>query len=83
LTSSLADEYLDERRRRGHVPSPGGWQVDATTFVDYYELLQVSPNADEDTIQRVFRHLAKKYHPDHQDSPDGDRFRRLVERTES
>ena len=53
--------------------------MDLTTFVDYYELLQVSSNADEETIQRVFRHLAKKYHPDHQDSPDEEKFRRLVE----
>jgi hypothetical protein len=53
--------------------------VDPTTFIDYYELLQVSPNADDDTIQRVFRHLAKKFHPDHQDSPDEEKFRRLVE----
>ncbi len=28
-------------------------------FIDYYELLQVSSNADIDTIERVFRHLAK------------------------
>jgi len=53
--------------------------LDLTSFVDYYELLQVSPNADEETIQRVFRHLAKRYHPDHHDSPDVERFRRLVE----
>jgi curved DNA-binding protein len=53
--------------------------VDPTTFVDFYELLQVSPNADDDTIQRVFRHLAKKYHPDQGDTSDDDRFRRLVE----
>ena len=53
--------------------------MDLTSFVDYYELLQVSSNADEETIQRVFRHLAKKYHPDHQDSPDEEKFRRLVE----
>ena len=53
--------------------------MDFTSFVDYYELLQVSPNADEETIQRVFRHLAKRYHPDHQDSPDVEKFRRLVE----
>ena len=26
-------------------------------FVDYYEALQVSPNADGETIERVFRHL--------------------------
>lgn len=53
--------------------------MDPTTFVDYYELLQVSPNADPETIERVFRHLAKKYHPDHQLSPDDERFRNLVE----
>ena len=53
--------------------------MDPTRFVDYYELLQVSPNADVDTIQRVFRHLAKKYHPDHNEAPDEEKFRRLVE----
>jgi len=53
--------------------------VDPTTFIDFYELLQVSPNADVDTIQRVFRHLAKKYHPDHHETPDEEKFRRLVE----
>jgi len=52
--------------------------VNEASFVDYYELMQVSPNADEDTIRRIFRHLAKKCHPDH---PQGDpeRFRLLVE----
>jgi len=53
--------------------------VDPTKFIDYYELLQVSPNADADTIQRVFRHLAKKYHPDHNEAPNEEKFRRLVE----
>ena len=47
-------------------------------FVDFYELLQLSPNADDETIHRVFRHLAKRYHPD---TPGGDaqRFNHLVE----
>ena len=47
-------------------------------FEDFYELLQLSPNADEETIRRVFRHLAKRFHPD---TPGGDaeRFNRLVE----
>jgi curved DNA-binding protein CbpA len=53
--------------------------VDPTAFIDYYELLQVSPNADDDTIQRVFRHLAKKYHPDQGEASDDERFRRLVD----
>ncbi len=48
-------------------------------FVDYYELLQLSPNADTDTIERIFRHLAKKTHPDSTEFPDNDLFQRIVE----
>lgn len=51
----------------------------ANEFVDYYELLQVSPNADADTIERVFRHLAKKFHPDNPEFADHDRFHQIVE----
>ncbi len=47
-------------------------------FVDYYELLQLSSNADEDTIHRVFRHLAKKYHPDAPGQGDPKLFNLLV-----
>jgi curved DNA-binding protein CbpA len=46
---------------------------------DHYELLQVSPRADHDTIQRVFRHLAKRFHPDNPESGDAARFKILVE----
>jgi hypothetical protein len=48
-------------------------------FVDYYDVLQVSSNADADIIERVFRHLAKKFHPDNTGSGDNDRFRVLME----
>ncbi len=48
-------------------------------FVDYYELLQVSPNADSDTIERMFRHFAKKYHPDSSVSADNEKFQQIVE----
>jgi curved DNA-binding protein CbpA len=53
--------------------------MSANEFVDYYELLQLSPNADAETIERIFRHLAKKYHPDSQDFGDNDRFVQIVE----
>lgn len=49
------------------------------SFVDYYELLQLSVNADEDTIRRVFRHLAKRHHPDAPGGGDRKQFDRLVE----
>jgi len=48
-------------------------------FVDYYEVLQVSPRADAETISRVFRHLAKRYHPDNPSSGDRGRFDALTE----
>jgi hypothetical protein len=46
---------------------------------DHYEVLQVSPRADQDTIERVFRHLAKRYHPDNQESGDAGRFTQLMD----
>ncbi len=51
----------------------------ATVFVDYYELLQLSSNADTNTIERIFRHLAKRFHPDNPKSADNDRFYQIVE----
>ena len=48
-------------------------------FVDYYELLQVSPNADSETIERVYRSLAKRYHPDNKKTGNDEKFRALVQ----
>jgi hypothetical protein len=53
--------------------------VSENGFIDYYELLQLSSRADTDTIERVFRHLAKKFHPDNKESGDIDRFHQIVE----
>ncbi len=53
--------------------------MNANEFVDFYELLQVSPNADTDTIERMFRHFAKKTHPDSTEFGDIDRFHQIVE----
>ncbi|MGD8360481.1 MAG: DnaJ domain-containing protein [Gemmatimonadota bacterium] len=44
-------------------------------FVDFYEVLQVSQNADTETIERVFRLLARRYHPDNQESGNEEKFR--------
>ena len=32
-------------------------------FIDYYEVLQVNPRAEAATINRIYRHLAKRFHP--------------------
>lgn len=43
-------------------------------FADYYEDLQMSPNADQETIERIYRMLAKRYHPDNGCSGCVDKF---------
>ena len=48
-----------------------------TTSVDLYEALQISPSAEPDTIQRVFRLLAQRFHPDNQQTGNADRFREI------
>src|SRR6478672_2565360 len=49
-----------------------------TPLPDYYEVLQISPSADSETIERVFRHLANRYHPDNLESGNSDKFTELV-----
>ncbi len=48
-------------------------------FIDYYELLQISPNAELQTIQRAYRMLAARCHPDNPDTGDTDQFLLLQE----
>lgn len=45
-----------------------------TSFQDYYENLQISSNADQETIERVYRLLAKRYHPDNHSSGCTEKF---------
>jgi len=51
--------------------------TESSSFEDYYETLQLNPNADFETVERVFRLLAKKYHPDNKITGDLEKFRRL------
>jgi curved DNA-binding protein len=48
-------------------------------FVDHYETLQISPNADLDTIHRVYRILAQRFHPDNVETGDSEMFRALTD----
>jgi curved DNA-binding protein CbpA len=47
--------------------------------VDYYELLQISTNAEPETIHRVYRLLAQRFHPDNTETGNETRFRALQE----
>ena len=42
--------------------------------LDLYEFLQISPNAESETISRVYRFLARRYHPDNPETGDADKF---------
>ncbi|MGE0491890.1 MAG: DnaJ domain-containing protein [Vulcanimicrobiota bacterium] len=44
---------------------------------DYYEILQVAPDAEPEVISFAYKALAKKYHPDHR-GPDGQEKMALI-----
>jgi curved DNA-binding protein CbpA len=46
-------------------------------LVNYYELMQISTTAELTTIQRVYRMLAARYHPDNPETGDTDKFVQL------
>src|ERR1700761_555214 len=52
----------------------------ALAYTDYYEVLGVPRDADQDAIRRAYRKLARAYHPDlNSDSDAEDRFKALGE----
>lgn len=48
-----------------------------TPETDYYEVLQISRNADIETIHRVYRMMAARFHPDNPRTGDTELFLRL------
>jgi len=51
--------------------------MDATP--DYYEILQISTTAEPETVHRVFRLLAQRFHPDNAETGSETQFRLLNE----
>lgn len=66
-------EFSAEGESHPHETSPEDGKP------DYYEILQLSPRADLDTIHRVYRLLAQRYHPDNSETGDQDCFKMVVE----
>jgi hypothetical protein len=58
---------LDEEQTNGINP----------TAPDCYEIMQLSPNADAETVSRVYRMLASRYHPDNTETGNNEMFIRL------
>lgn len=60
-----------------------GWKVTAMAAKrDYYEILGIDKNADDNTIKKAYRKLAKKYHPD-QNAGNAQAERQFKEVTEA
>jgi curved DNA-binding protein len=49
-----------------------------TEIPDYYEFLEISPQAAQETIHRVYRFLAARYHPDHAATGNLEKFTQLA-----
>jgi curved DNA-binding protein CbpA len=47
--------------------------------IDLYEVLQVSDTAEPETISRVYRIFAQRYHPDNKETGNDARFREITE----
>lgn len=56
---------------------PDGDVQDSEDLPDYYEFLQISPNAEVETIQRVYRMLVVRFHPDNAETGDCEKFLQL------
>jgi hypothetical protein len=66
-------EANDAKQRRPAAPATD------SDVEDLYEILQISPNADGETIHRVYRLLAQRYHPDNQDTGDEKAFQKVLQ----
>ncbi len=77
-------EFLDVKSGRSGYSSEhsnSGQQTAASQFQaqDYYEIMQLSPNADTETVHRVYRLLAQRYHPDNAGTGNSELFVQLTE----
>jgi hypothetical protein len=71
----LLDADHQSRRKQSNQDTPKS----APQHIDFdcYEVMQLSPNADTETIDRVYRLLAKRWHPDNGNTGNPDLFVQL------
>ena len=71
-------ELEDGRAEEQNASPRAAAEAPGADAEDYYEILQVSPNAHPDTIHRVFRILAQRFHPDNPDTGDEETFKKIL-----
>ncbi len=52
--------------------------MSGTATPDYYDILQISPHADQLVITKVYRLLAAYYHPDNNQTGDEEKFKQVL-----
>jgi DnaJ domain len=67
----ITAEFLDEANQQAPPANP------SFEGPDLYEILQINPKADLETIHRVFRIMAARFHPDNVETGDRERFLEL------
>src|SRR5579884_2346021 len=67
--------FVDEAEAKAKEPESAEYQE----IPDYYDILQVSPKADAETIHGVYRLLAQRYHPDNPETGSEERFKPMME----
>ena len=73
---SLAETFCLVIPGASQLPRNRGLNVpDNQAWIDYYDVLKVSPNADTETIQHVFKLLEARLSPDNGVSGDAEKFR--------
>ena len=70
--------YRESNRSRRN-PEKGESSMASSGEVDFYEVLQVSDTAEPETINRVYRIFAQRYHPDNRETGNEARFREITE----
>jgi len=64
-------DHTDQTNRRPTKPPKAAGEI------DFYDVLQISPKADMETVHRVYRIMAARFHPDNPETGDVEEFLRL------
>jgi len=75
----MVEEHIEAEVRWCVAKSDGTFRagLELVGGLDCYEVMQLSRNADAETISRVYRLLASRYHPDNRETGDNEKFIRL------
>lgn len=76
-TQTPAQVGIADAQARSSANTRDG-DMQTSDFVDYYELMEISPNANEETIERIFRYLGQRLHPDNAETGNDHQFRQLM-----